>query len=92
MNNKIEKPQKPSKKGLYAAVSGTIIVLLGCFTPILVAAVGIVGLAALAPYLDYVLYPLLVVMVIVTILAYRKYEQGCKTSSEEETINKSNNQ
>ena len=70
---------KPSKKGLYAAITGTIIVALCCFTPILVVTVGIVGLGALTPYLDYVLYPALAVMIVVTYLAYKKWKRGCNT-------------
>ena len=69
---------KPSKKGLYASVVGTIIVLICCFTPILVITVGVVGLGALTPYLDFILFPALGVMVIVTTLAYRKYKKGCE--------------
>lgn len=69
---------KPSKKGLRASVIGTIVVLLCCFTPILVITVGLVGFGALTPYLDYILFPLLGVMVIVTILAYQQYKKGCE--------------
>jgi mercuric ion transport protein len=68
---------QPSKKGLYASIVGTALVVLCCFTPILVITVGVVGLGALTPYLDFILFPALGVMIIVTILAYRKYQKGC---------------
>lgn len=74
---------KPSKKGLRASVIGTIVVLLCCFTPILVITVGLVGFGALTPYLDYILFPLLGIMMIVTILAYQKYKKGCESCSTE---------
>ncbi len=70
---------KPSKKGLYTSITGTVIVLLCCFTPILVISVGLVGLGALTPYLDYILFPVLGAMVVVTTLAYRRYKKGCET-------------
>jgi mercuric ion transport protein len=83
---------KPSKKELYASIAGTILVLLCCFTPILVITIGVVGLGALTPYLDYILFPALAVMLLTTILAYRKYKQGCHTCSVEEyTQNKPDN-
>ncbi len=52
----------PRKKGFVAAVIGTVLVALCCFTPLLVVILGIVGLSALTPYLDYILLPALVVM------------------------------
>lgn len=82
--------QKPSKKGLYASITGTILVLLCCFTPILVIAVGVIGLGALTPYLDFILFPLLGVLIIVTILAYRKYQKGCATCRVEDNTTKNN--
>ncbi|MBL4644374.1 MAG: mercury resistance system transport protein MerF [Candidatus Pacebacteria bacterium] len=81
------KKTKPSKKGLYTAATGTVIVALCCFTPILVVTVGIVGLSALTPYLDYVLYPALAVMLVVTYLAYKKWKQGCNNNEIEEKDN-----
>lgn len=61
-----------SGKGFVAAVIGTILVALCCFTPVLVVLLGAIGLSVLTPYLDYVLLPALVVMILITILAYRK--------------------
>jgi mercuric ion transport protein len=58
---------------LYAAVVGTILVALCCFTPILVIAFAAVGLAAFTPYLDLVLLPALAVLIVVTWMSYRRY-------------------
>jgi len=76
--------KQPSKKRLYASITGTIIVLICCFTPVLVVTIGAIGLGTLTPYLDYILFPALAVMIIVTVLAYRKYKKGCDTSSVED--------
>jgi mercuric ion transport protein len=59
-----------SKKGMLAALTGTVLVALCCFTPILVVFLGIVGLSAFTPYLDVVLLPALVVMIGLTIVSY----------------------
>ena len=66
----------PSKKGIYAALAGTILVALCCFTPILVITLGTVGLAALTPYLDYVLLPGLLLMIIVTVISYIRWKKA----------------
>jgi mercuric ion transport protein len=59
-----ENPYQFSKRRMYAAFAGTILVAVCCFTPILVILLGAVGLSAFTPYLDWVLLPALVVMVI----------------------------
>ena len=64
-----------SGKGFAAAVIGTILVALCCFTPVLVIVLGAIGLSVLTPYLDYVLLPALVIMIIITVVAYRKWKQ-----------------
>ncbi len=66
-----EQPE-PSKKGFYAALAGTIVVALCCFTPILVVALGAVGLSAFTPYLDYVLFPALALLIVLTFISYRR--------------------
>jgi mercuric ion transport protein len=66
----------PSKKGLYAAIGGTLVVALCCFTPILVITLGIFGLSTVTPYLDYVLLPALLVMIIVVIISYLKWKKA----------------
>jgi len=55
-----------SKKGLYAALSGTVLGAICCFTPILIVLLGTVGLSALTRYLDVVLLPALVIMIVLT--------------------------
>jgi mercuric ion transport protein len=70
----------PSKKGLIAAIGGTILVALCCFTPILLIVLGAVGLSAFTPYLDYVLLPALTLMIAVTVFAYLRWKKaGVKT-------------
>ncbi len=71
---------QPSKKGIYAAIAGTKLVALCCFTPILVFIFGIVGLSVLTPYLDYVLLPALAVMIVLTILSFRKWKKALTNS------------
>ena len=44
---------KTSKKGLFAAITGTVLVALCCFTPLLVILMAAIELTALTPYLDY---------------------------------------
>lgn len=67
---------RPSKKGFYAALTGTIVVALCCFTPILVVVLGAVGLSAFTPYLDYVLFPALALMIVLTFISYRKWKRS----------------
>lgn len=66
------------KKTFIAAVVGTAVVALCCFTPVLVIFLGIVGLSAFTPYLDYVLFPALVILMILTVISYRKWRRACK--------------
>ena len=70
---------KPEKT-LIASLSGTIIVTLCCFTPILVTLLGIVGLSAIIGYLDYVLISALGAMLGLTIISYWRYRRhrSCK--------------
>lgn len=65
-----------SKKGLYAALIGTVLVALCCFSPILVILLAAVGLSALTPYLDYILLPALGVMIVVTIASYLRWRKS----------------
>lgn len=53
-------------------ITGTIIVALCCFTPVLVVLMGIVGLSAVTGYLDYVLFPALAFFLGLTIHALRR--------------------
>jgi mercuric ion transport protein len=67
-----------SKKGIYAALSGTVLVAMCCFTPILVVLLGTVGLSALTPYLDIVLLPALFIMIVLTILSYLRWRKSAE--------------
>jgi mercuric ion transport protein len=69
------------KTALWTSVSGTIIVALCCFTPILVATFSALGLGALVGYLDYVLFPALLVMLVITVLSYVRYRRSCQSKS-----------
>jgi len=60
---------------LRTSVTGTVVVAVCCFTPILVVSLGAVGLAALTGYLDYVLLPALVCFIALTGYAlWRRYK------------------
>lgn len=72
---------KPSKKGLYASLAGTVLVALCCFTPVLVIGLSAVGLKLFVPYLDYVLLPAMVLMIIYSFYSYKKWKQECKSCS-----------
>ena len=67
---------QPSKKGIYATISGSIMVAFCCFTPILVITLGAIGLSTITPYLDYVLLPALVVLIVLSFLSYRKWKKS----------------
>jgi mercuric ion transport protein len=59
-----------------ASVSGTLLVALCCFTPVLVIALAAMGRAAFTPYLDMVLFPALAVLIVVTWMSYRRYARS----------------
>ncbi len=75
MKNQKQKPG-PSKKGLYAAIGGTLLVALCCFTPILVITLGAIGLSTVTPSLDYVLLPALLVMITMVIISYLRWKKA----------------
>jgi mercuric ion transport protein len=56
------KPQTMLKTG----ITGTIIALICCFTPVLVILFGVLGLSAYVGWLDMVLLPILAVFLIFT--------------------------
>ncbi len=72
-----------SKKGIIAAMAGTLLVALCCFTPILVLLLGAVGLNAFTPYLDLVLLPALVIMIVLTIVSYLRWRKSAEKESSE---------
>ncbi len=55
------------KRWLWTGLTGSVIALLCCFTPLLVVLLGAVGLGALTGYLDYVLLPALAVFLGITV-------------------------
>jgi mercuric ion transport protein len=67
---------QPSKKTFYAAVVGTVLVALCCFTPILVITLAAVGMSAFTPYLDYVLLPALVLMIALAFVSYIRWKKS----------------
>ena len=69
-----------SKKSMLAALTGTVLVALCCFTPILVVLLGFVGLSAFTPYLDLVLLPALVIMIVLTIVSYLRWRKSVAKS------------
>ena len=70
--------RKPPKGNLYVSAIGTGVVALCCFTPLLVAVLGIVGLSVFTPYLDYVLFPALILCLIIFWYSYKNYKKKCK--------------
>lgn len=67
-----------SKKGMLAALAGTVLVVICCFTPILVVLLGAVGLSYFTPYLDMVLLPALVIMIVLTIVSYLRWRKAAE--------------
>ena len=72
---------KPTKKYFYAALTGTVITAICCFTPVLVGLLAVLGLSALTPYLDYVLFPALGVFILLTIISYIKWKKAVEKLS-----------
>jgi mercuric ion transport protein len=79
MNNSLS---QASKKRMHAAIGGTILIALCCFTPILVLTFGAIGLSAFTPYLDYILLPALALMIVFTFLSYRKWKRASAKSDQ----------
>ena len=57
---------------LRVGITGTVIAIICCFTPVLVVLLGVVGLSAAVGWLDYVLLPELAVFVGITLYAMTK--------------------
>ncbi len=74
---------QPSKKGIYAAIAGSILVALCCFTPILVITLGAVGLGAFTPYLDYVLLPALLMLIVLAFVSYGRWKRTFKSGAKD---------
>ena len=71
-----KQPSQPSKKTFYAAVAGTVLVAVCCFTPILVISLAAVGMSAFTPYLDYVLLPTLVLFITLAFISYLRWKKS----------------
>lgn len=69
------------KNALIASLTGTIVIALCCFSPILVIGLGVIGLGAWTGYLDYVLLPVLGILVGLTILSYWRYRRHSSRKS-----------
>lgn len=67
---------KDPKTLLRVSIIGTVLVVLCCFTPVLVILLGVVGLSALTGYLDYVLLPALAIFIGLTIYAIQRKRQA----------------
>jgi mercuric ion transport protein len=61
---------------LRTGMIGTVVVLICCFTPVLVVLLSVVGLSAAVGWLDYVLFPALAVFVGITIYAMMKVRKA----------------
>lgn len=70
------------RKKFLAALSGTALVAVCCFTPALVILLGAVGLGALTPFLDFVLFPALAVFLVLTFVSYRRWKKSCECWAE----------
>jgi mercuric ion transport protein len=66
--------------GLWASLTGTVIVAVCCFTPLLVITLSAIGLGAVIGYLDYILWPALFVMLILTFISYQRYRRSLSRS------------
>ncbi|MFB6275234.1 MAG: mercury resistance system transport protein MerF, partial [Halothece sp.] len=66
------------KQSFIASLTGTIIVALCCFTPILVVILTAIGLGRIIGYLDYILLPALAILLILTTASYRRYRKSQK--------------
>lgn len=74
---------KKLKNRFIAAIVGTILVALCCFTPILVIIVAGVGLSLFIPYLDFILFPALFFMLILSFASYKRWKNGENNSDTE---------
>ena len=72
---------QPSKKGMFAVLTGTVLVALCCFTSILVILLGAVGLSVFTPYLDFVLLPALCVMIALSIISFQRWRKSVANNS-----------
>jgi mercuric ion transport protein len=67
---------KTQKNRMITALSGTVLVALCCFTPILVILMGALGLSVFTPYLDLVLLPALIILAVLTFLSFMRWRKS----------------
>ncbi len=67
------------KSLLRTSIIGTVVVVLCCFTPVLVVLFSVVGLTALVGYLDYVLFPALGFFILLTLYALWRTQNAAKS-------------
>jgi mercuric ion transport protein len=66
---------KKLKNRFVVTISGTVLVALCCFTPLLVITVTGIGLGLFIPYLDFVLLPALLFMLILSFVSYKRWRK-----------------
>lgn len=67
------------KRLLWTGLIGSAVVALCCFTPLLVALLGVMGFAALTGYLDYVLLPALGIFLgLIVVALYRQQQTAAR--------------
>ncbi|MGJ3245552.1 MAG: mercury resistance system transport protein MerF [Elainellaceae cyanobacterium] len=66
------------KAALWTSITGTTIVALCCFTPVLVVILTTIGLSAWIGYLDYVLLPALGALIGLSLWSYMRYRRQCQ--------------
>ena len=54
---------------LRVGIVGSVLAAVCCFTPVLVALLGVLGLSSIVAYLDFVLFPFLALFLAVTAVA-----------------------
>ena len=64
--------KKQSRSLLRIGITGTVVAIVCCFTPVLVILLGAVGLSAAVGWLDYVLLPALAIFAGITFYAIAK--------------------
>jgi len=61
-----------NKSLLWTGITGAVLAVLCCATPLLVVLLGAIGLSAVTGYLDYVLLPAIGIFVLIVIYALRR--------------------
>ena len=69
---------KNNLKALCQSGIATVVVLVCCFTPILVITLTFLGLSYFVPFLDFILFPLLAVCLILLFISLNKWKKETK--------------